>query len=164
MAWWKTGAPPWTQADPDTFQEWQADTLQESDKVIRIPLSASVWSQATVGTGIIGNQFLLNVTCHHLKLSVALHFSTLVHWNLEGSFRNFKCMVSIMRTTGQKGIGFRAWWMLWKCCTQYASKFGKLSSGHRTEEGQFSFQSQRKAMPKNAQTTTQLHSSHMLVK
>ena len=29
---------------------------------------------------------------------------------------------------------------------------------------QFSFQSQRKAMPKNAQTNTQLHSSHMLVK
>ena len=28
----------------------------------------------------------------------------------------------------------------------------------------FSFQSQRKAMPKNAPTTTQLHSSHMLVK
>ena len=28
----------------------------------------------------------------------------------------------------------------------------------------FSFQSQRKAMPKNAQTTAQLHSSHMLVK
>ena len=28
----------------------------------------------------------------------------------------------------------------------------------------FSFQSQRKAMPKNAQTTTQLHSSHMLAK
>ena len=31
-------------------------------------------------------------------------------------------------------------------------------------KSQFSFQSQRKAMPKNAQTTTQLHSSHMLVK
>ena len=44
----------------------------------------------------------------------------------------------------------------------YASKFGKLSSGHRTGKGQFSFQSQRKAMPKNAQTTTQLHSFHML--
>ena len=40
----------------------------------------------------------------------------------------------------------------------------KLSSGHRTGKGQFSFQSQRKAMPKNAQTTTQLHSSHVLVK
>ena len=54
--------------------------------------------------------------------------------------------------------------MLWKCYPQYASKFGKLSSGHRTGKGQFSFQSQRKAMPKNAQTTTKLHSSHTLVK
>ena len=53
--------------------------------------------------------------------------------------------------------------MLWKCCTQYASKSGKLSSGHGTGKGQFSFQSQRKAMPKNAQTTAQLHSSHTLV-
>ena len=55
-------------------------------------------------------------------------------------------------------------WLLWKCCTQYVSKFGKCSSGHRTGKGQFSLQSQRKAMPKNAQTTTELHSSHMLVK
>ena len=47
---------------------------------------------------------------------------------------------------------------------QHVSKFGKLSSGHRTGKGQFSFQSQRKTMPKNAQTTTQLHSSHTLVK
>ena len=54
--------------------------------------------------------------------------------------------------------------MLWKCCPQYASKFGKLSSGHRTGKGQFSFQSQRKAMPKNDQTTAQLHSSHTLAK
>ena len=43
-------------------------------------------------------------------------------------------------------------------------QIGKLSSGHRTGKGQFSFQSQRKAMPKNVQTTTQLHSSHTLVK
>ena len=50
-----------------------------------------------------------------------------------------------------------------KCCTQYVSKFGKLSSGHRTGKGQFSFQSQRKAIPKNAQTTTKLHSSHKLL-
>ena len=28
---------------------------------------------------------------------------------------------------------FKSWkMMLWKCCTQYTSKFGKLSSGHRT--------------------------------
>ena len=45
-----------------------------------------------------------------------------------------------------------------------ASKFGKLHSGHRTGKGQFSFQSQRKVMTKNVQTTAQLHSFHMLVK
>ena len=43
--------------------------------------------------------------------------------------------------------------MLGKCCTQYVSKCRKLSSGHRAGEGQFSFQSQRKVMPKNAQVS-----------
>ena len=52
--------------------------------------------------------------------------------------------------------------MLLKCCIQYTSKFGKLSRGHRTGKDQFSFQSQRKAMPKNVQTTAQLYSFHML--
>ena len=55
-----------------------------------------------------------------------------------------------------------------KCCTQYASRFGKFSSGHRTGKVQFSFQSQRKAMPKNVQTTTQisliLHTSKVMLK
>ena len=51
-----------------------------------------------------------------------------------------------------------------KECTQCANKFGKLSGGHRTGKGQFSFQSQRKAMPKNAQTTAKLYLSHTLVK
>ena len=60
---------------------------------------------------------------------------------------------------------FKSWkMMLWKCCTQYANKFGKLSSGHRTGKDQFSFQSQRKAMPKSDQTTAQLHLSHTLAK
>ena len=40
----------------------------------------------------------------------------------------------------------------------------ETQSGHGTGKDQFSFQSQRKAMPKNAQTTAQLHSSHMLEK
>ena len=52
--------------------------------------------------------------------------------------------------------------MLLKCYTQYASKFGKLSSGHRTGKCQFSFQSQRKATPKNVQTIAQLHSFHYI--
>ena len=40
----------------------------------------------------------------------------------------------------------------------------KTQRGHRTGRGQFLFKSQRKAIPKDAQTATQLHSSHMLVK
>ena len=33
---------------------------------------------------------------------------------------------------------FKSWkMMLWKCYTQYASKFGKFSSGHRTGKGVF---------------------------
>ena len=83
-----------------------------------------------------------------------------VKWALESITTN--------KANGGDGIPvklFKSWKMLlWKRCTQYTSKFGKLSSGHRTGKGQFSFQSQRKAMPKNAQTTPQLHSSHTIVK
>ena len=50
--------------------------------------------------------------------------------------------------------------MLHSICQQ----IGKLSSGHRTGKGQFSSQSQRKAMPKNVQTTAKLHSFHKLAK
>ena len=38
------------------------------------------------------------------------------------------------------------------------------SSGHTIGKDQFAFQSQRMAMPKNAQTTAQLRSSHMLAR
>ena len=51
-----------------------------------------------------------------------------------------------------------------KVLNSISNKFGKLNSGHRTGKGQFSFQSQKKAMPKNAQTTPQTHSSHTQVK
>ena len=76
--------------------------------------------------------------------------------------------ITINKASGGDGIPVELFQILKddavKVLTQYASKFGKLSSGHRTGKGQFSFQSQRKPMPKNAQTTTQLHSSHTLVK
>ena len=58
--------------------------------------------------------------------------------------------------------------MLWKCCTQYSSKYRKLCSDHRTGKGQFSFQSQRKAMPKNVQTYCTIalisHTSKLMLK
>ena len=47
---------------------------------------------------------------------------------------------------------------------QYANKFGKLSSGHRTGKGEFSFQNQRKAMQKSVETNAQLQSFHMLAR
>ena len=76
--------------------------------------------------------------------------------------------ITVNKASGSDGIPVKLLQILKgdavKCRTQYASKFGKLSSGHRIGKGPFSFQSQRKAMPKNAQTTAQLHSSHMLVK
>ena len=49
-----------------------------------------------------------------------------------------------------------------KCCSQYVSKFGKFSNGHRTGKGQFPFQSQRKAMPECSNYHTIALISHML--
>ena len=43
-------------------------------------------------------------------------------------------------------------------------QFVKLNSGHMIGKGQFSFQSQRWAMPNNVQTTVQMHSFHMIAK
>ena len=40
----------------------------------------------------------------------------------------------------------------------------KIQQWPQDGKSQFSFQSHRKAMPKNVQTTTQLHSSHRLAK
>ena len=55
--------------------------------------------------------------------------------------------------------------MLWKCCTRYASKLGKFSSGHRTGKGQFSFRPQKKVMPKNVSAFVLIsHASKAMLK
>ena len=55
--------------------------------------------------------------------------------------------------------------MLWKCCTQYASKFGILSSGHQTGKGQFSFQSPKKGNAKQYRTIALIsHTSKLVLK
>ena len=60
---------------------------------------------------------------------------------------------------------FKSWkMMLWHCCIQYASKSGKLSSGHRTGKGQFSFQSQRKAISLGLPSKVMLKSSKVMLK
>ena len=76
--------------------------------------------------------------------------------------------ITMNKATGGDGIPVELFQILKddavKVLHSICQQLGKLSSGYRTGKGQFSFQSQRNAMPKNAQTTTQLHSSHKLVK
>ena len=83
-----------------------------------------------------------------------------VKWALES--------ITVNKASGGDGIPVELFQILKddavKVLHSICQQIWKLSSGHRTGKGQFSSQSQRKAMPKNAQTTTQLHSSHMLPK
>ena len=72
------------------------------------------------------------------------------------------------KTSGVDGIPAEVFQILKddavKMLHSYVSKFGKLGSGHSTGKGLFSSQSQIRGMPKNAQTTAQLHSFHMLAR
>ena len=81
-----------------------------------------------------------------------------VKWGLESITTN--------KASGGDGIPVELFQILKddavKVLHSICSKFGKLINSHRTGKGQFSFQSQRKAMPEKAQTTTPLHSSHTL--
>ena len=57
--------------------------------------------------------------------------------------------------------------ILRKSCTQYVSKFGKLSSGQRTGKGQFSFQSKKgnaKECSNYRTTALILHASKVMLK
>ena len=68
-----------------------------------------------------------------------------VKWALE--------RITINKASGGNGIPAELFQILKddavKVLHQYASKFGKLSSGHRTGKGQVSFQFQRKAKKQN---------------
>ena len=55
-----------------------------------------------------------------------------VKWAL-GSINNITKLLEVMEF--QLSYFKFSKMMLLKCCTQYGSKFGKLSSGHRTEKG-----------------------------
>ena len=76
--------------------------------------------------------------------------------------------ITTNKASGNDGIPVELFQILkddaMKVLHSICQQIGKLSSGHRTGKGQFSFQSQRKSMPKNAQTTAQLHSSLTFIK
>ena len=83
-----------------------------------------------------------------------------VKWALES--------ITLNKASGGDGIPVELFQILKddvvKVLHSICQEIWKTQQWPRTGKGQFSFQSQRKGMQKSAQTTTQLHSSHMLVK
>ena len=83
-----------------------------------------------------------------------------VKWALEN--------ITMNKTSGGDGIPVELFQILKddavKVLHSICQQIWKTQQWHKTGKGQFSFQFQRRAMPKNVQTTTQLHSSHTLVK
>ena len=88
----------------------------------------------------------------HLELDI---LECEVKWALESITTN--------KASGGDGIPVELFQIL-KVQHSICQQIWKTQQWSQTGKGPFSFQSQRKAMPKDAQTTTQLHSSHMLVK
>ena len=83
-----------------------------------------------------------------------------VKWALES--------ITMNKASGGDGIPVELFQILKddavKVLHSICQQIGKTQQWPQDRKSQFSFQSQRKAMPKNTQTTTQLHSSHTLVK
>ena len=69
------------------------------------------------------------------------------------------------KASGDDGISVELFQILkdnaMKVMHSICQQMWKTQQGHRTGKCQFSFQSQRKAMPKNVQTTAILHSPQM---
>ena len=76
--------------------------------------------------------------------------------------------ISMNKASGGDGIPVELFQILKddavKVLHSICHKFGKCSSGRRPGKDQFSFQSQRRAMPKNFQTIIQLYSFHVLAR
>ena len=86
----------------------------------------------------------------------------LLEWEVKWALES----ITVNKASGGDGIPVELFQMLKddavKVLHSVCQQIWKTQQGYRTGKGQFSFQSQRKAMPKNVQTTTQLQSSHIL--
>ena len=87
---------------------------------------------------------------------------------LEGEVKWALGSITMNKASGGDGIPVELFQILkddaGKVLHSICHKFGKLSSGHRTGKGQFSFQSQRKTMPKNVQVALSSHTSKVMLK
>ena len=97
------------------------------------------------------------ITHTHLELDI---LECEVRWGLE--------TITTNKASGGDGIPVKLFQILKddvrKVLHSICQQIWKTQQWPQDCKCQFSFQSQRKAMPKNVQTTAQLHSSHMLVK
>ena len=83
---------------------------------------------------------------------------------------NLECEVGLTKhyykATGDDGIPVEVFQILQddsvKVLHSIQQQIWKTQQCHRNRKGQFTFQSQRREMPKNVQTTVQLHSFRML--
>ena len=87
---------------------------------------------------------------------------------LECEFKWASGSITMNKASGSDGIPVKLFQILKddavKVLHSICQEIWKTQQWPQNWKGQFSFQSQREAMPKNAQTTTQLHSSHTPLK
>ena len=99
------------------------------------------------------------------------HYGVITH--LESDILEFEVKwvlgsITMNKASGSDGIAAELFQILKdgaiKVLHSICQQIWKLNSGQKTGKGQFSFQYQRKTMPKDVQATIQLHSSHTLAK
>ena len=99
------------------------------------------------------------------------HDGVITHWEpdiLECKVKGALESIIMNKASGGDGIPVELFQILKddavKVLHSICQQIWKTQQWPQDGKGQFSFQSQRKAMPKNAQTTAQLHSSHTIAK
>ena len=135
-----------------THVHWVSDAIQPSYLLRLLLLLPSVFSSIRV----FSNESTLCIRwpkywSFSFSISPSNEYSGLISFRIDWFDLAVKgTLKSLLQHQQFKSINLNSKkMMLLKCWTQYVSKFGKLSSGHRTRKGQFSFQSQRRKMPKN---------------
>ena len=145
------------------------------NRVLVLTWSKELWHEGPGGSS--GFKQIRNsehFSVYNFFLSVALEWGDWVKNNFNGpAWSNrliFRWLQNFVHSDSSRGDGnpaelfqilrFDAVKVRHSICQQ----IWKISSGLRTGKGKFSIQSQRKAMPKNVQTTEQLHSFHILAK
>ena len=149
-------------------------------RLLRLPWTARRSNESILEE--ISPEYSLEGLMLTLKLQyMAKWYKEMTHWKAwgEGDDRGYDAWMAPSNQWTWVWVSSRSWWWIGKSevlqsmvsqswtpteLNSISSKIGKLSSGRRTGQGQFSFQSQRKSISKNVPTTTQLHSSHMLAK